>query len=54
MLGDAIEAKQDDKSIQLNPILSEINLAIGDINYSVSWQRLKDPKYEKKKPSTYE
>ena len=48
MLGDAIEAKQDDKSIQLNPILSEINLAFGDINYSVSWQRLMDPKYEKK------
>jgi len=44
MLGDAIEAKQDDKSIQLNPILSEINLAFGDINYSVSWQQINGSK----------
>ena len=46
MLGDAIEAKQDDKTIELNPTLSEINLYL-DYKLFVSWQRLMDPEYEK-------
>ena len=46
MLGNAIDANKDDKNIDINPILLEINHAFKNKDYSVSWQRLMNPKYD--------
>ncbi len=40
MLGDAIQAKQDGEDIDLKPLLLEINRALENESYQVSWQRL--------------
>ena len=40
MLTDALQAKQDGDDINLKPLFSEMNRAIENENYHVSWQRL--------------
>ena len=49
MLSDAMEAKSNDDSIELTPIISEINYALENNNHFISWHRLMDPKYKNKK-----
>ena len=48
MLGDAVQAKQDGEDIELKPLLHEINKALANENYQVSWQRLMDSKTKDK------
>lgn len=40
MLSDALKYKQDGEEIELKPLLKEINRALEDNQYKVSWQRL--------------
>jgi len=43
MLGDAIQAKHDGEDIDIKPLLLEINRALENERYQVSWQRLMNP-----------
>jgi len=49
MIGDAINAKKDDDSIDINPVLIEVNRSFKEKNYFVSWQRLMNPHYKNEK-----
>ncbi len=46
MLGKAIDAKEDNESIDINPLLLEINRAFKSNDYLVSWERLMNPQYK--------
>lgn len=46
MLNDAIQAKQDGENVDIKPLLLEINRALENKDYQVSWQRLMNPEDE--------
>ena len=48
MLAEIIQAKQDGDDIDIHPLLIEINKALENENYQVSWQRLMNPDEEVK------